>query len=344
MRASHSSSTSTTRCAPADDPARRVSRARQATGIWPIRCWNSTPISARFSTTLKELGVADNTIVVFSGDNGPEEMEPWRGSGGPWQGSYFTGMEGSLRTPAIVRYPGHVPAGQVSNEIVHITDMFTTITGWAGLEMPKDRVIDGVDQRAFLEGKQKNSNRDGFLYWMNDTLYGVKWRKFKMVMVEQKTLTDPALHLATPHIINLDPIRRNANLRLSLRAYLGRGTHRKTLRRVSGKRETRTAHPGWRAARLRAEEAVSLHDEHWNRHTNTTFSRPRSVSHWHSQPPPPTVRKAAWATTRPARSRPSWMSCRASRALASFNYFVLLQRQRERQSPVTPRRASSPQR
>ena len=121
-----------------------------------------------------------------------------------WQGSYFTGMEGSLRTPALVRYPGHVPAGQVSDEIVHITDMLPTLTGWAGLEMPKDRVIDGVDQRAFLEGKQKNSNRDGFLYWMNDTLYGVKWHQFKMVMVLQKTLTDPALHLATPHIINLD--------------------------------------------------------------------------------------------------------------------------------------------
>jgi arylsulfatase len=153
---------------------------------------------------LKELGVDDNTIVVFSGDNGPEEMEPWRGDGGPWVGSYFTGMEGSLRTPAIVRYPGHVPTGQVSNEIVHITDMFTTIVEWAGLDIPKDRVIDGVDQRAFFEGKQKNSNREGFLYWMNDTLYGVKWRNFKMVLVLQKTLSDPALHLATPHLVNLD--------------------------------------------------------------------------------------------------------------------------------------------
>jgi arylsulfatase len=153
---------------------------------------------------LKELGIADNTIVVFSGDNGPEEMEPWRGDGGPWQGSYFTGMEGSLRTPAIIRYPGHVPAGQVSNEIVHITDMFTTLVHWAGLEIPQDRVIDGIDQRGFLEGRQKNSSRDGFLYWMNDTLYGVKWRNFKMVLVLQKTLTDPALHLATPHLVNLD--------------------------------------------------------------------------------------------------------------------------------------------
>jgi len=104
---------------------------------------------------LTALGVAENTIVVFSGDNGPEEMEPWRGDSGPWDGSYFTGMEGSLRTPAIVRYPGQVPAGRVSNEIVHITDMFTTIVCWAGLEVPNDRVIDGVDQRAFFEAIRK---------------------------------------------------------------------------------------------------------------------------------------------------------------------------------------------
>jgi arylsulfatase A-like enzyme len=153
---------------------------------------------------LDELGVAENTLVIFAGDNGPEDMEPWRGDGGPWEGSYFTGMEGSLRTPALVRYPGHVPAGGVSNEIVHITDFFTTIIKWAGLAVPNDRVIDGIDQRAFFEGKQQNSNRDGFLYWMGDVLYGVKWRNFKMVLVLQNTLSDPALHLATPRLINLD--------------------------------------------------------------------------------------------------------------------------------------------
>lgn len=157
---------------------------------------------------LRELGVDQDTLVVFAGDNGPEELEPWRGDSGPWEGSYFTGMEGSLRTPALVRYPGRVPPGQVSNEIVHMTDMFTTIVRWAGLEIPTDRVIDGVDQRAFFEGRQKNSNREGFLYWMGDVLYGVKWQNFKMVLVLQKTLSDPALHLATPHLVNLDTDRK----------------------------------------------------------------------------------------------------------------------------------------
>jgi arylsulfatase A-like enzyme len=159
---------------------------------------------------VKELGVDDNTIIVFSGDNGPEELEPWRGHPGFFDGSYFTGMEGSLRTPCLVRYPGRVPSGRQSNEIVHITDMFTTLLRWAGAEIPNDRVIDGVDQRTFLEGKQEKSVREGFPYWMGDTLYGVKWQNFKLVMHLQKTLTEPSQTLMTPYLINLtvDPKER----------------------------------------------------------------------------------------------------------------------------------------
>jgi arylsulfatase len=170
-------------------------------------------LDADFGTLLddlRELGIDGDTIVVFSGDNGPEEMEPWRGHPGFFDGSYFTGMEGSLRTPCLVRYPGRVPPGAQSNEIVHITDMFTTLLRWAGTDAPGDRVIDGVDQRAFLEGKQKNSAREGFPYWMGETLYGVKWRDFKLAFHMQKTLAEPAQKLATPYLINLivDPKER----------------------------------------------------------------------------------------------------------------------------------------
>ena len=153
---------------------------------------------------LETRGVADNTIVVFSGDNGPEEMQGDRGHAGYWQGSYFTGTEGSLRTPAAVRYPGVVPAGQVSNEIVHITDMFTTLVEWVGADIPADRVIDGVDQRKFFQGESGSSFRDGFPYWMGDKLYGVKWRNFKVVSVLREKFTDPVQELAVPYIINLD--------------------------------------------------------------------------------------------------------------------------------------------
>jgi arylsulfatase A-like enzyme len=162
--------------------------------------------------TLKELGIDDNTIVVFSGDNGPEELEPWRGHPGFFDGSYFTGMEGSLRTPCLVRYPRHVSPGRQSNDIVHITDMFTTLLRWAGVDVPTDRAIDGIDQREFFEGKRDNSAREGFPYWMGETLYGVKWRNFKMVMYLQRSSLEPSQKLASPHIINLtvDPKERKA--------------------------------------------------------------------------------------------------------------------------------------
>ena len=107
---------------------------------------------------------------------------------GLFDGSYFTGMEGSLRTPCLVRYPGRAPAGRQSNEIVHITDMFTTLVRWGGAEVPQDRVIDGADQRAFLEGKQGAWAREGFPYWIANTLYGVKWLNFKLAMYEQRFL------------------------------------------------------------------------------------------------------------------------------------------------------------
>lgn len=153
---------------------------------------------------LKVIGADKNTIIVFSGDNGPEYMEPWRGDPGRFSGSYFTGMEGSLRTPCIISYPGKVPAKQESNEIVHITDMFTTLIHWTGGKIPNDRIIDGQDQRNFLEGKQQKSAREGYPYWMGETMYGVKWQNFKAVFVSKRSFADPEQKLATPWMINLD--------------------------------------------------------------------------------------------------------------------------------------------
>lgn len=92
-------------------------------------------------------------------------------------------------------------------KIVHITDWFPTL---AGIEVPDDRVLDGMDQTPSLSGEQETSARDGFIYWNGPTMYGVKWRNFKMVLVQQKYLTDPALPLGFPHIVNLmtDPKER----------------------------------------------------------------------------------------------------------------------------------------
>jgi arylsulfatase len=112
----------------------------------------------------------------------------------------------------MIRWPGIVPAGAASDEIVHITDWFTTLLAMTGNGhlIPTDRVIDGVDQADFLTGRSDRSRREGYLYWMGDSLYGVKWRHFKLKLVDQTYLSDPATKLATPHIVNLltDPHER----------------------------------------------------------------------------------------------------------------------------------------
>ena len=172
-------------------------------------------LDADFATLLDlldDLGLTEDTVVVFAGDNGPEEILTWRGSPGYWEGSYFAGGEGNLRTPCIVRWPGRVPAGEVSNDIMHVTDWFTTLLQAAGAGVPQDRVIDGIDQLPWLTGAREELARDGFPYWMGSELYGVKWHDFKLVLKEQKYSTDSVGDLPAPHLVNLitDPQEREA--------------------------------------------------------------------------------------------------------------------------------------
>jgi arylsulfatase A-like enzyme len=107
-------------------------------------------------------------------------------------------MEASLRKPFIIRWPGKVPAGQVNNEIVHIVDLFTTLAHVGGAEVPKDRPIDGVDQLNFFLGKQENSSREGFPAYVADRLTAVKWRNWKMHLIEQVNMYDVPQTLALP--------------------------------------------------------------------------------------------------------------------------------------------------
>src|SRR5215472_15534860 len=152
---------------------------------------------------IKQAGIEDDTLVIFTSDNGPEATHPWEGDSGPWRGTYFTAMEASLRAPCIIRWPGKVPASKVNNEIVHVVDLYTTLAHVGGAEVPKDRPIEGVDQLDFLLGKQENSNREGFPAYVSDRLSAVKWRNWKMHLFWQENMYDPSQKLPLPKIINL---------------------------------------------------------------------------------------------------------------------------------------------
>jgi arylsulfatase len=141
---------------------------------------------------IARLGIEQNTIVIWCSDGGAEFRRPWRGTSGPWRGFYTTAMEGGIRTPFMIRWPGRIPAAQVSNELVHEMDVFTTLAHAAGAAVPQDRAIDGVNQLPFFEGKQKKSNRDSFLYFATDgQVRAVKWGDWKLHYAWQAEPGDP---------------------------------------------------------------------------------------------------------------------------------------------------------
>jgi arylsulfatase len=150
-----------------------------------------------------ELGIRDETLIIWMSDNGPEYFYPWHGTAGPWRGNYFTAWEGSLRAPFLMRWPGKVPEGSVSNEIVHVVDLLPTLAGVAGFDVPNDRIIDGVDQLDFFLAKQEKSNREGFIVYNNDDIYGYKWRNWKMHLIELENMNSEPMPLNVPRVYNL---------------------------------------------------------------------------------------------------------------------------------------------
>ncbi len=170
---------------------------------------------------IDELGVAENTIFIFTADNGPEALDfgstnltvesAINGSAGPWRGTLFTGFEGALRVPFAIRWPGKIKANTVSDEIVHAMDLFPTIATLAGGETPKDRIIDGLDMSDFFLGKQEKSGREGFVVYMGNDIFGVKWNNWKLHFKEQTAWNSVMDTYTMPRVYNLytDPQEKN---------------------------------------------------------------------------------------------------------------------------------------
>jgi arylsulfatase len=133
---------------------------------------------------IDELGIADDTIVVWVSDNAAARLtaEPM-GSGGQWAGRFGGGWEGSMRVPAMIRWPGKIPSGVVTEEMVSMTDWYTTLAGLIGESerVPTDRPIDGVDMSSFFGGETETSGRDTFLYIGTDGKpIATKWKTMKI--------------------------------------------------------------------------------------------------------------------------------------------------------------------
>jgi arylsulfatase len=151
---------------------------------------------------VERLGVARDTIVVWTSDNGPSAQYP-HGTPGFWRGRVGQALEGSIRTPFLIRWPGKIKAKSVNNEIVHIVDLLPTLANVGGYEVPDDRVVDGVDQLDFFIGRQSQSSREGFpIYGTASQLYAYKWRNWKLHFVayeEANWKTSPYIYLHPNH-------------------------------------------------------------------------------------------------------------------------------------------------
>ena len=194
---------------------------KSGNGPWADLLMQIDSYTGELLDAIDKLGISKNTIFIFTADNGPEALEAdgtsltvetaVHGSAGPWRGTLFTGFEGALRVPFVIRWPGKIAAGASSDEIVHAMDLFPTLAKIAGGKVPNDRVIDGIDVSDFFLGKTKKSGRDGFIVYMGNDVFGVKWRNWKLHFKEQYTWNAILRTYTMPRVYNLmnDPQERD---------------------------------------------------------------------------------------------------------------------------------------
>lgn len=190
----------------------------------------------QFLQLLDELDIADNTIVHYSTDNGPH-MNTWPDAAmTPFFGEKNTNWEGGWRVPSMVRWPGKIEAGSVSNEIMHHMDWLPTYLAAAGRPTVKEELLDGItiaevgggrDYKVhldgynflpFLTGEAEEGPRDEIFYFSDDgDLTALRYNDWKLIFLEQRAYTtlkawsEPWTELRLPLIFNLrrDPYERS---------------------------------------------------------------------------------------------------------------------------------------
>jgi len=158
---------------------------------------------------LHEADVADETIVILTGDNAAGEHSiNWGGEGrsnGPWRGGLSTAYEGGTRTPGMIRWPGQISANKVTDEILSDLDWLPTLANIVGEEnrVPTDRPIDGIDQSNFLLGKQDKSNREYIVTYVGDRVFAVKWRTMKVHFYTAEGTFSPIVEHTFPQVFDI---------------------------------------------------------------------------------------------------------------------------------------------
>ncbi len=156
---------------------------------------------ARIIDTLHELHLADNTLVVFTSDNGPWiELGQRGGSAGPLREGKGSTWEGGYRVPGIAWWPGKVPMGRTATGLVSALDLFPTCLALAGGAPPKGLELDGLDQSAYLLG-QGESARNEMFYYRERELFAVRQGEWKIHFRTQKGYGQPRPQVHDPPLL-----------------------------------------------------------------------------------------------------------------------------------------------
>ncbi len=144
-------------------------RGKSANGPWGDSVEELDWSTGEILDALKRLDLDENTLVIWTNDNGAPAPDRRGGSNLPLKGNAYSVAEGGMRVPLIARWPGRIPAGAVCREVVTLMDMLPTLGRLAGAEMPTDRVIDGHDIRTllFAEPGATSPTKAFFYYYIN---------------------------------------------------------------------------------------------------------------------------------------------------------------------------------
>jgi arylsulfatase len=195
--------------------------------------WEMDQNVGKLLQVLDDLKIAENTIVIFTTDNGPNQFSWPDAATTPFRNEKDSNWEGAFRVPAFIRWPGHIQAGAVSNEMVSGLDWFPTLLAAAGDTSVKERLLngwspksggpsfknhlDGYNLLPYLEGKEPHSPRHEFYYFDDDgMLVDARFDNWKFVFCEQRApggfqvWSNPLTCLRAPKIFNLrmDPMER----------------------------------------------------------------------------------------------------------------------------------------
>jgi arylsulfatase A len=163
--------------------------------------------AGRIMQALKDEGLAENTLLLFTSDNGPWLLYGDQGgSAGLLRDGKGTTWEGGMREPAIAWWPGTVAAGVVETAVVSTLDVFPTVLAMAGADLPQDRIIDGRNILPLLTGETDSVPDDPFFYYNGAQLYAVRQGAWKAHFITKRAYTpDPELtHHDPPLLFNLD--------------------------------------------------------------------------------------------------------------------------------------------